>query len=99
MTGRSLLSIILSTIKSIGATVIFNKQASQEHEKRMTEARRERLGVAVLVGLSFYFGSAAIAGLVGLIGILYALSEIEAQLVYANFLKAHEIGLHDRFDD
>jgi hypothetical protein len=76
--------------------VIFNKQASQEH---LSKPRLERLAFAVLVGVCFYFGGAAIAGLLGLIGILYALSEIEAQLVYANFLKAHEIGLHDRFDD
>ena len=79
--------------------MIFNKQASQEHEKRMTEARRERLGVAVLVGLSFYFGSAAIAGLVAVFSVLWTLTEIEMRLSYANFLKAHELGLHDRFDE
>ena len=99
MTGRSIVSIILSTIKSIGVTVIFNKQASQEHKERMTGARRERLVVAVLVGLIFYFGSAAIAGLVAIFSVLWTLTEIEMQLSYANFLKAHELGLHDRFDE
>ena len=79
--------------------MIFNKQASQEHQKHLRKSRLERLAFALLVGVSFYFGGAAIAGLVGLLGILYALSEIEAQFVYANFLKAHEIGLHDLTDD
>ncbi len=77
--------------------MIFNKQASAEHQQRRRKNRLERLGLAVLVSACFYFGGAAIAGLVGLIGILHALSEIEDQLVYANFVKAHELGLHDRF--
>jgi hypothetical protein len=89
--------VVIVTTK--GATVIFNKQAMKEAQQRRNKNRLERLGFAALISAFFYFGGAAIAGLVGLIGILYALSEIEAQLVYANFLKAHEIGLHDRIDD
>jgi hypothetical protein len=96
MTERFLLSIILNTTKSIGVTVIFNKQATQEYDKRMGKARLERLGVAVLIGVSFYFGGAAIAGLVAVLSVLWTLREIEARLDYANFLKAHEHGLHDR---
>lgn len=79
--------------------MIFNKQAMKDAQQRRSKDRLARLGFAALVGAFFYFGGAASAGLVGLIGILYALSEIDAQLAYANFLKEHEIGLHDRFDD
>jgi hypothetical protein len=79
--------------------VIFNKQASQEHQKRLSKSRLERLGVAVLIGASFYFLGAAIAGLVAALSALWSLREIEAQLDYANFLKEHELKLHDRFDE
>ncbi len=79
--------------------MIFNKQASQEHQRRLSKSRLERLGVAVLISVSFYFGGAAIAGLVAVLSVLWTLSEIEAQLVYANFLKAHELRLHDRFEE
>ena len=79
--------------------MIFNIQAGQEQKKRMSKARMERLGVAVLIGVSFYFWGAAIAGLVAVLSILWTLTEIEMRLDYANFLKAHELGLHDRFDE
>ena len=79
--------------------MIFNKQATQEHDKRMSKARLERLGVAVLIGVSFYFGGAAIAGLAAVWCVLWTLTEIEMRLDYANFLKEHELGLHDRFDE
>jgi hypothetical protein len=79
--------------------VIFNKQASQEQKKRMSKARIERLGVAGLIGVSFYFGGAAIAGVVAVLSVLWALKEIEMRLDYANFLKEHELGLHDQFDE
>ena len=90
---------IVAIATSKGVTVIFNKQASQEHQKRLSKARLERLGVAVLISVCFYFGGAAIVGLAAVVSVLWTLSEIEAQLVYANFLKAHELGLHDRFDE
>ena len=93
------MSILLNTTKSIGVTVIFNKQAAQEHKKRMSKARLERLGVSVLIGVSFYFWGAAIAGVVAVLSVLWKLTEIEMALDYANFLKAHELGLHDRFDE
>ena len=78
--------------------MIFNKQASQERKKRVSKARMERLGVAVLIGASFYFGGAAIAGVAAVLSALWTLTEIEMRLDYANFLKEHELGLHDRFD-
>ena len=80
-------------------TLIFNKQAGQEHKKRMNKARLERLGVSVLIGVSFYFWGATIAGLLAVLSVLWTLTEIEMRLDYANFLKAHELGLHDRFDE
>ena len=98
VTERSLFGIILNATKSIGVTVIFNKQAIQEQKKRVSKARNERLGVAVFIGVSFYFGGAAIAGLAAVWCVLWALTEIEMRLDYANFLKEHELGLHDRLD-
>ncbi len=47
--------------------MIFNIQAGQEQKKRMSKARMERLGVAVLIGVSFYFWGAAIASLVAVL--------------------------------
>lgn len=79
--------------------MVFNKKAIQEHQKYLSKSRLERLGVAVLIGVSFYFGGADIAGLVAVLSVLWTLREIEAQLVYNNFLKEHEVGLHDRFDE
>jgi hypothetical protein len=79
--------------------MVFNKKAIQEHQKYPSKSRLERLGVAVLIGVSFYFGGADIAGLVAVLSVLWTLREIEAQLVYNNFLKEHEVGLHDRFDE
>jgi hypothetical protein len=89
--------VVIATSK--GAPVIFNKRASQAHQKYLSKLRLERLGVAVLISVTFYFLGAAIAGLAALVSVLWTLTEIEARLEYANFLKAHELGLHDRFDE
>ena len=79
--------------------MIFNKQAMKVFKAQQNKSRLQRLGVVVLVSLSFYFQGPAVAGLVGLCAVIYSLSEIDAGISYANFLKEHEIGLHDLTDD
>jgi hypothetical protein len=78
--------------------VIFKKQASIDYQARQTKRRRERVGVLVIIGLVFYFVGAAEAILLSVAMAVYALSEIDANLSYANFLKEHELGLHDLDD-
>ena len=79
--------------------MIFNKEAIKEMHLRNKKRRWERLGIVCLIGLFFYFGSPALAGLVGLCSVIYILSEIDANLGYANFLKEQEMGIHDRLND
>jgi len=75
--------------------VIFNKQASKDYRAQQIKRRLERMGVLVIIGLVFHFVGAAEATLIGVAMAVYSLSEIDASLSYANFLKAHELGLHD----
>jgi hypothetical protein len=79
--------------------VIFNKQAMAEFKAHQSKRRRDRVIVLVGLGLAFHFLGAAQAVLLGVAMAVYALSEIDATLSYANFLKAHELGLHNRFDE
>lgn len=78
--------------------MILNKQASIDYQAGQTKRRRERVGVLVIIGLVFYFVGAAEAVLLSVGMAIYALSEIDANLSYANFLKEHELGLHDLND-
>lgn len=75
--------------------MIFNKKASEDYRAKQTKRRNERLGVVLLIGLIAYFVGVAEAVLVGVVMAVYALSEIDASLSYANFLKERELGLHD----
>ena len=75
--------------------MIINKQASKEYQAKQSKNRAERLGVVLLIGLVSYFVGVAEAGIVGVTAAVYALSEINANLMYANFLKERELGLHD----
>lgn len=78
--------------------VIFNKQASKDYKAQQAKHRLERLGALVIIGLVFYFVGTAQAVLIGVAIAVYALSEIDANLSYANFLKEHELGLHNLDD-
>lgn len=75
--------------------MIFNKKASEDYRAKQAKRRNERLGVVLLIGLIAYFVGVAEAVLVGVVMAVYALSEIDASLSYANFLKERELGLHD----
>ena len=90
---------IVVTATSKGVTVIFNKQAMAEFKGHQSKRRRERVIIFVVLGLAFHFLGAALAVLLGVAMAVYALCEIDATLSYANFLKAHELGIHARFDE
>ena len=74
---------------------MFNKKAMKDYQAKQAKRRNERLGVVVLISLIAYFVGVAEAVGVGVVMAIYALSEIDASLSYANFLKEHELGLHD----
>jgi hypothetical protein len=75
--------------------VIFNKKTLEDYRAKQVKRRNERLGVVLILGLIAHFVGVAEAVLVGVMMAVYALSEIDATLSYANFLKERELGLHD----
>ena len=75
--------------------MIFNKQASKDYQAKQSKHRIERLGILVNIILIYYFLGAAEAVIVGVAMAVYALSEINANLMYANLSKERELGLHD----
>ena len=73
----------------------FNKQVAKDYRAQQSKRRNERVGVVLIILLVSYFVGVAEAVLVGVAMAVYALSEIDSNLSYANFLKERELGLHD----
>lgn len=75
--------------------MFYKKQASEEYRRAQKKIDFEKIGSIIAVGVSYHFGGFPMACLVGLMVVIYALSEIEKLLNYQNFMKEKEIGLHD----
>jgi len=84
-----------SFLQQEGITVNFNKQVSKDYRAQQSKRRNERVGVVLIILLVSSFVGVAEAVLVGVAMAVYALSEIDSNLCYANFLKERELGLHD----
>lgn len=75
--------------------MFYNKQAMDYYKRSQKKIDLQKIGSIVIVGVSYHFGGFPMACIVGLIVVIYVLSEIEKLLNYQNFMKEKEIGLYD----
>ena len=75
--------------------MFYNKEAMDSYKRAQRKINFEKLGSMIAVVAGYYFGGLPIACIVGIVSIIYCLSEIEKLLHYQNFMKEKEIGLHD----
>lgn len=75
--------------------MFYNNEAMKSFKRNQRKIDFEKLGSMLAIGLGYHFGGFTIACVVGLIVVIYSLSEIEKLLNYQNFMKEKEIGLHD----
>ncbi len=74
--------------------MFYNNQDVKSFKRYQRRIDFEKLGSILAIGLSYHFGGLTVACVVGLIVVIYSLSEIEKLLNYQNFMKEKEIGLH-----
>ena len=78
--------------------MFYNKQELELFKRTQRKIDFEKLVSIFAIGASYYFWGLSIACILGLMVVIYSLSEIEKQLNYQNFMKEKEIGLHDLSD-
>jgi len=72
--------------------MISNNAELSSYKRTQRKIDLEKLGSILAVGMGYYFGGSEAAIIVGLIVLIYSLSEIEKLLNYQNFLKEQEIN-------
>ncbi len=75
--------------------MFYNEQAREDYRRAQKKIDLEKIGSIFALAISYHYGGFSVAGLIGLMFVVYSLSEIQKSLNYQNFMKEKEIGVHD----
>jgi hypothetical protein len=75
--------------------MFYKKESLEDYKRSQRKIDFEKFGSMLAVFLAYRFDGVALAGVVGLVFVIYSASEIQKLLNYQNFMKEKEIGLHD----
>ena len=78
-----------------GVGMFYNEQAREDYRRTQRKIDLEKIGSIFVLGISYHYGGFSLAGLFGLMFVVYSLAEIQKSLNYQNFMKEKEIGVHD----
>jgi hypothetical protein len=78
--------------------MFYNEQARENYRRAQKKIDLEKIGSIFALGISYHYGGFSVAALLGLMFVVYSLSEIQKSLNYQNFMKEKEIGIHDLND-